>query len=194
MLFEFRRALGAALFLSLCGAASAVLAQEKRPWVDPPPETGATPQEPPVPADAGRPEPAAQTAAPKNAPAGERNSAAQPEKAALAAPEPKRSAKDEAKRTRAEGDVTSTGSLRAPELTASRKKPSVARNARSRVADQTPSGRRIRTVREALAAGLEVRNLRTIELPDGRRITVLTRPDPETMRDLLERPHTLGPP
>jgi hypothetical protein len=45
-----------------------------------------------------------------------------------------------------------------------------------------------------LAAGLEVRNLRTIVFADGRRITVLTRPDPETMRNLLEEPHALVPP
>jgi hypothetical protein len=29
--------------------------------------------------------------------------------------------------------------------------------------------------------------LRTIELPDGRRMNILVRPDPQTVRDLLAR-------
>jgi hypothetical protein len=32
-------------------------------------------------------------------------------------------------------------------------------------------------------------NLRTIQLPDGRRIQVLTRPDPRTMSEVLVTPY-----
>ena len=39
-----------------------------------------------------------------------------------------------------------------------------------------------------LPNGLEIMNLRTIELPDGRRIRILTKPDPETVRRVLARP------
>jgi hypothetical protein len=35
---------------------------------------------------------------------------------------------------------------------------------------------------------LEIMNLQTIELPDGRRYQVLTRPDPDTVEALLSGP------
>jgi hypothetical protein len=43
-------------------------------------------------------------------------------------------------------------------------------------------------VRDAVNAGLEVMSLQTIELPDGRRIDVLVRPNPRTLSRLMDEP------
>ncbi|WP_205789873.1 hypothetical protein [Microvirga makkahensis] len=52
-------------------------------------------------------------------------------------------------------------------------------------ADRGSRSARAERVREGIDAGLEVMTLRTIELPDGRRIQILTRPRPETMSELM---------
>jgi hypothetical protein len=44
---------------------------------------------------------------------------------------------------------------------------------------------RFETVQEGIDSGLEVMTLRTVQLPNGRRIKFLTKPDPETMSQLL---------
>jgi hypothetical protein len=48
---------------------------------------------------------------------------------------------------------------------------------------------RNRTVRSAVRAGLAVTTIRTIEFPDGRRMQIITQPDPETELDFLTRPY-----
>ena len=48
---------------------------------------------------------------------------------------------------------------------------------------------RNRTVRSAMRAGLAVTTIRTIEFPDGRRMQIITQPDPETELDFLTRPY-----
>lgn len=45
---------------------------------------------------------------------------------------------------------------------------------------------RSRQIRAGMNAGLEIMTLRTIELPDGRRMQILTRPDPEDMAQFLD--------
>lgn len=59
------------------------------------------------------------------------------------------------------------------------------RPARRTTADRSRGGSRARIAREGVASGLEVMTLRTIELPDGRRMNILVSPDPETVRRLL---------
>lgn len=51
------------------------------------------------------------------------------------------------------------------------------------------NGQRPRTVRDAVKSGLVVMNLRTLELPDGRRITVLVEPDPRALPGMMQRPY-----
>lgn len=172
---------GVALLLSLWGGAP--LAQEKRPWIDPPADLSVAPAGPKSSEASPAPTENQKSASPNR-------TAVQTDEASPAAAEPKRSV---AERNRPASAVASARKTRAAEAAVARKKRSVARSGTSRVVGGAGS-RRFQTVEEALAAGYEVQTLRTIEFPGGRRITVLTRPDPETMRDLLERPHTLVPP
>jgi hypothetical protein len=60
---------------------------------------------------------------------------------------------------------------------------------RRRWAERRGRSRPYETVQDAVDMGLKVMNLRTIELPDGRRISVLVEPDPEMMQGLLDRPY-----
>jgi hypothetical protein len=57
------------------------------------------------------------------------------------------------------------------------------------IPESPPPYRRIRSVREALDAGLTVTRVRTFQLPDGRRIEVESEPDPRTSLDLVVRPY-----
>jgi hypothetical protein len=82
-----------------------------------------------------------------------------------------------AKAPGARRDVVATGALpRAPRV-------------ERRFSEAAPAYRRIRSVREALDAGLTVTRVRTFELPDGRRIEVESEPDPRTSLDLVVRPY-----
>lgn len=75
---------------------------------------------------------------------------------------------------RADRDVAATGAVPSP----------VERRYRAE-----SSYRRIRSVQDALDAGLTVTRVRTFQLPDGRRVEVETDPDPRTRLDLLVRPY-----
>jgi hypothetical protein len=59
---------------------------------------------------------------------------------------------------------------------------------RRELAEQSVRSARAARVREGLNSGLQVMTLRTIEFPDGRRVQILTRPEPETMSELLGSP------
>jgi hypothetical protein len=74
-------------------------------------------------------------------------------------------------------DVVATGAL------------PIAPRVERRFSEAAPGYRRIRSVREALDAGLTVTRVRTFELPDGRRIEVESEPDPRTSLDLVVRPY-----
>jgi hypothetical protein len=82
-----------------------------------------------------------------------------------------------AKAVGAHRDVVATGAL-----------PRASRVER-RASEEEAGYRRIRSVREALDAGLTVKRVRTFELPDGRRIEVESDPDPRTSLDLVVRPY-----
>jgi hypothetical protein len=58
-----------------------------------------------------------------------------------------------------------------------------------RSADVRPGYRRLRSVKEALDAGLTVMTVRTYQLPDGRQIEIETEPDPQTRLDVIVRPY-----
>jgi hypothetical protein len=58
-----------------------------------------------------------------------------------------------------------------------------------RTADVRPGYRRLRSVKEALDAGLTVMTVRTYQLPDGRQIEIETEPDPQTRLDVIVRPY-----
>jgi len=73
-------------------------------------------------------------------------------------------------------DIETTGALPGPSF------------AQGRFPDAAPPYRRIRSVGEALDAGLTVTRVRTFQLPDGRRIQVESEPDPRMSLDLLVRP------
>jgi hypothetical protein len=57
-----------------------------------------------------------------------------------------------------------------------------------RMVEARPGYRRLRSVEEALDAGLMVTTVRTIQLPDGRRIEIESEPDPRTRLDVVVRP------
>jgi hypothetical protein len=58
-----------------------------------------------------------------------------------------------------------------------------------RSADVRPGYRRLRSVKDALDAGLTVMTVRTYQLPDGRQIEIETEPDPQTRLDVIVRPY-----
>lgn len=163
-----RLALRAAAALGFAVGATAAQAQANRPWVDPP-ASAASPAEkvePPQPAASA---PAAGEAAAKKpaetSPAPKAATASRPAMKRLAAKP--RSPETAQKRVvdKRQVEVTRTGAIRPP----------------------TAAARRERIIREGRAEGLELMTLRTIEFPDGRRVQVLTRPDPGTVQELLGR-------
>lgn len=194
-----------ASLISVLLATAPVLAQAGRPWVDPPSESGTAPASPPAPAVSA---PAAQPSqAAASAPAPQPSSASAP----LEAPQEKevvasRSPADVSRRKEVAGEqveqktVTERKVRRPPqqarsvsrsqrreEQTVRRREPGVEvsqarppRNGVERRARITRYG----SVQEGVDAGLEVMRLRTIQLPDGRRIEVLTRPNQDIASQL----------
>lgn len=181
-----------ASLVGLLGSPLTALAQAGRPWVDPPSESETKLQAPssapsslPVtpPAQAAVPNSAAppvsyptetkvstespladETAPHKTATDNQTKQKAVTERKARA---PSQQASSSARNQRREGQVVRR---RATGTEVSQAQP---RNAIERRARVTRYG----SVREGLDAGLQVMRLRTIQLPDGRRIDVLTRPD-----------------
>ena len=174
------------LALGLAAAASPGNAQPARPWVDPPPEAGAsTPSPPPAPAvpeakaAAPQPDPASTAATAEGKEPMERRSTG-----ALSAAEQKPAAKTLPQRA-----VTERRDRKpSREVTAARSERQRQMNQRRDLAEQTSRSARAARVREGVNAGLEVMTLRTIEFPDGRRVQILTRPQPGAMSELLDRP------
>jgi hypothetical protein len=163
MMFGFHRALAAAIFVAGPSVASA---QGNRPWVDPPTTGGIPKAEAPAPATpeaAQRPAPAPAVAS-KPAASAEAEEPSRPAKKRLARAKPKTIATQRVDRKRTVETRSSTN--------------------RRAVADER---RYDRMIRDGGGEPLEVMNLRTIEFPDGRRIQVLTRPDPETLSEVLRR-------
>jgi hypothetical protein len=199
---------GAISLLALLAGASTSFAQTGRPWVDPPSEAGGTP--PPA---AQTPAPSPSTPAPVATPnatsrqertvvpeasetrrenARAREPEATRERAARAdsssprkAAETSRSRRSSVRAAAARTKATTTGPRRAMASNRSKASP----DARLRQAERFPQ-RSVRSarVRDAVNSGLEVMSLRTIELPDGRRIDVLVRPSPRALSRLMDEP------
>ncbi|WP_040638719.1 hypothetical protein [Microvirga lotononidis] len=168
----------------------AAFAQSGRPWVDPPSETDGRVQAP-VSAPASLPaKPPAQVAAPP-APAHSDAKASVETRPVedTTPPKPIKTASDKPTKQKAVVErKTRAASQQAS--SAPRNQRQATQNVRRRASGTELSQaeprngieRRVRaarygSVQEGLDAGLQVMRLRTIQLPDGRRIEVLTRPD-----------------
>ncbi|WP_147707753.1 hypothetical protein [Microvirga massiliensis] len=195
MLKSSCRMLGFASIVGLLSGVPTALAQQaSRPWVDPPSTLGA----PPAAKDALTPAPeldptvtnAIPHPPPRPAPATS-HAVPHPETTARA---PEKSEPDhQAAATRDEQEAPAKDEPRKAEIRkrSARASKDQHRNAQAakRQAFARESGReRAPDGGAVLANGLEIMNLRTIELPDGRRIRILTKPDPETVRRVLARP------
>ncbi len=163
----------------LLGSPLAALAQTGRSWVDPPPVSD-TKTRPPASAPATLPAPPAQAAPPPASPAEARTSTdAQP--AEGASPRETVAVQQTKQKTAAERKVRA--SSRASASASSRKREAQVTRRRAAAAQVSQAERRREratrygSVQEGLDAGLQVMRLRTIQLPDGRRFNVLTRPD-----------------
>jgi hypothetical protein len=192
------RSLLTASLISVLSAATPVLAQAGRPWVDPPPETGAAPSSPPAAAPAVQPPQAAAPAPEPSVP--QRSSASAPseapkDKEAVATQSPAETSPRKEKAGEEAKQKTITERKARPSVQQARSAARVQKRERlatrrrdpgSEVSEARPPRngieRRARatrygSVQEGVNAGLEVMRLRTIQLPDGRRIEVLTRPN-----------------
>jgi hypothetical protein len=202
------RWLPAAALLLASGSVS--LAQDAtRSWVDPPSsaapadETVTYPDAPPSPVRRDPPEPKAREtdaeAPPLGATRPERASAVPTREPQSPAMQSRRAAQKAAKAEKVQKTPTKTAvasTNRPPAKAPSARRDVVATGAlpraprvERRFSEAAPAYRRIRSVREALDAGLTVTRVRTFELPDGRRIEVESEPDPRTSLDLVVRPY-----
>ncbi len=199
------------MILALLASASAASAQTERPWVDPPSEAGAQAQ-PPVPSVTTRPEstraadPPPVAASPGPASNNAREQAVESEEASRSpAPSADLPSQPEIKNQPSKNAVAgrkmqspsrrtaaSPKASRRSEALASRRAPSTrASVAVSRSLGRSPTGSRSARVGRPQGGAnsrLEVMNLRTIQFPDGRRISILTRPDPGAMPELMRPP------
>lgn len=179
--------LGAASLAAWLAGAASVAGQVKRPWIDPPADLGAG--SPAKPVEKPEPMPQQQTSAADQAAA---KSAASSEKPAnaVAAPAP----------DAATASTSRIGAAAAPpRAAAAPRRTRVRPVARARPSTVVKAGPAVQAHRHHMAAKparrgaripvagrpLEIMNLTTIELEDGRRIKVLTRPDPQTVESLL---------
>src|SRR5215211_119450 len=181
MAIQLRSVFGAAWLIAPLLGFSPAAAQEKRLWVDPPADlsTQAGPNAA-IPGAAARP--AGRPTEPPEKPPGAQKSAIDSEarpatKPDFAAPKTRTAA------SRSVGPAASTGK-------ASRRHARLVRPESSppRVAARGGAARPAQERRLSLAGRpLELMSLQTIELPDGRRLNVLTRPDPQMVEDVLQR-------
>lgn len=192
---ELRRMLGAASLVALIACASSAWAETPAGWVDPP-DPADVPSSPPAPPTA-RATPAESASAPARAaepePAGRRESSRAARSERTRSPqqsartdrsaEPDRSHSRSAAAAAPKRSVQAklSGRRRLAAAVASRREVSRA----ERPIVEGPVSTRVHTVRQALGSGLVVMRLRTLEYPDGRRVNVLTKPDPDTMQRLL---------
>ena len=185
---DVRRAWCAGPLLVLLAAPGA-WAQARSPWVDPPQNLAApqTPAAEPKGSSNAAPPADPETTASSPAPAGDsasRRRVASPGRGTetlKAATTPRQSGTAPGRRDAASAVAARADSRRAT-LAKRAPDPSARRLA---VSERGLRGARARALAEGLDSGLEVMNLQTLEGPDGRRITVLTRPTPRTMEDLL---------
>ena len=186
---------------AVVASASAAFAQSGRPWVDPPIQDGAQPQtSPPAAAPNAAPastvdrQPAA--ALPGQAPvAADEQTKQSTENARSQAPSGDPTARSGGKsRTSQKAEIerrTPVPSPKAASPQSSRRTGTMTSrrgsSTRSSIAATRSEGRsagrsqgtRIGRVQGGSGTRLEVMNLRTIEFPDGRRVTFLTKPNPE---------------
>lgn len=161
-------------------------AQPARPWVDPPPEAGASTSKPsPVPeADNTMNSIPHTSAQPTRATGAVKDG---DESMAPAQPHSEQASSEERKVARSSSQRASAAHRDrqlSREAAARQRQVSQQRN----IAAQTATDTRAARVREGLNAGLEVMTLRTIEFPDGRRVQILTRPQPGVVSELLATP------
>ena len=194
-----------ASLLGVLASPSASLAQAERAWVDPPPETGSqTPTPAPSAAPPSSPPPP-QAAAPDPAPAVPQQASTSPsvgageEKKDVAPPSPAAARKPDSEtpakqKAAAERKVRSSPPRQASSPVRSRKEEQSARRREpateaSRAEPRSRIERRARitrygTIQEEGGSDLQLMRLRTIQLPDGRRIDILTRPDQDIASEL----------
>ena len=170
-------------------------AQSGRPWVDPPAEANAASSRP---APAATPVPVASPAKPAEPVSSPPQHASKPAipSGTVDADAELQQPPDASQKTAAEDQVKPKPSIERKTRASQQASSSIRnqkrnaqverrREARTRMSQAEPRNaleRRARitrygSVQEGLDAGLQVMRLRTIQLPDGRRITVLTRPD-----------------
>jgi hypothetical protein len=191
-----------ASLLGVLGTPVPVLAQAERTWIDPPAEGGAkssTPapavQQPQASAPAAAPPPAQLSSSPAHTQVPKDKESAEAKAPSMASPRREEASAQVKEKTAADVKVrrssqqvrNATRSQRRNEQAARRPEPRVEvsqarppRNGLERRARVTRYG----SAQEGVDAGLEVMRLRTIELPDGRRITVLTRPNQDIASQL----------
>jgi hypothetical protein len=199
------------MLFALMACSSAAFAQSGRTWVDPPAQDGAQPQAstPPAtpdtgPTNAADPKPAAasssQAPGAANEQAGQSNENLHPQTPSGDAPakpavknQTSRKAVAE-RRSRAPTGQAAASSRTSPRngMIASRREPSAGRRIavtrREGRSAAGPRGTRFGRAQGAPGSRLEVMNLRTIQFPDGRRVTILTRPNPDAMSELTRPP------
>jgi hypothetical protein len=171
-------------------------AQSGRPWVDPPAESDATPLRP---APTATPAPVASPAKPAETVTSPAQHASKPalQSDTVNADAELQRPSDASQQNAATGDQVkpkpsierktrasqqASSSARSQKRNAQVERRREARTRMSQAEARNSFERRARftrygSVQDGLDAGLQVMRLRTIQLPDGRRITVLTRPD-----------------
>jgi hypothetical protein len=190
-----------ASLMGILGTPIPVLAQAGRTWIDPPAESGTkspTPapavQQPQASAPAALP-PAQLSSSPVSTQTPKDKESAEAKALSVASPRREESRQQVKEKTATDGKVRQPSQQvrnairiqRRDEQVAQRREPRVEvsqarppRNGLERRARITRYG----SVQEGVDAGLEVMRLRTIELPDGRRINVLTRPNQDIASQL----------
>jgi len=192
----------AASLLGFLSAPVAVLAQAGRAWVDPPAEGTATPAAT-AQAPAAPPQAAAHKPPPQPSPAPSQAASSKPAvETPSAEPSPRKEASGEpAKKEQAKKHTPvdrKVGSASQKTRNAERTEKREERTARRR--DSGPEVSQLRpprngierraritrygSIEEGVDAGLQVMRLRTIQLPDGRRIDILTRPGQDRAAEL----------
>ncbi len=164
MTMKFHWVTGAALAACIMATSSPSLSQSARPWVDPPSDNSAphpSVSEPRLVAPAPPSTPPDTTGSLQEPSANDPKQTAEPIQKPAAKPVPKRAVAEKKVR-----------------------RPAREANVSHRASQQRMT--REERVRRGIDSGLELMTLRTIEYPDGRRVQILTRPDPGAMSELLE--------
>jgi hypothetical protein len=193
---------------AVVASASAAFAQSGRPWVDPPVQDGAQPQTSApaatpnaAPASTADPKPAA--ALPGQAPADEQTKQST-ESARPQTPSSDPSASSGGKsRTSQKAETERRAPIPSPRAASRKSSPRTeaiasrrGSSTRGSIAASRSEGRstarsqgtRLGRVQAGPGNRLEVMNLRTIQFPDGRRVTILTRPNPDATSGLIRPP------